>query len=155
MSLRSRTAPAPPRAARPPRAEAPTGCGSHAAFGGKTIPCGFLVSSSDSLSGAFVVTSKGIGQLDPDSNRLESTTPDTQTTPQIEAQKAMNTAMKSVIYRNIFTYGVARHNETFDAKTELAAMGAVPWEASGATEKAYAEIVSACEGCELVAFRKI
>lgn len=158
MSLRA-TAPTPPRAARPPRAEASTGCGGNVAFGGAVIPCGFLI-GTNSLADTFIVTSKSKGQLDVSGSRLVMAMPDTQTTNQIATMRAMNSSLKTSIYRNVFSYAVGIQTDDYDGQNELSAMGAVEWKPTMATEAAFDAVKAACVDaygvdCAVTAFRKL
>merc|ERR1712216_439567 len=108
----------------------------------------------------FVVTSKGKGQLDATGSRLVMATSDTQTTDQIATMRAMNSSLKTSIYRNVFTYAVGIQTEDYNGQNELSAMGAVEWTPTMATEAAFdavkAACVDACGGdCVVTAFRKL
>ena len=139
------------RPSEAPPLEAPpvttTGCGPSAAFGGAVIPCGVICcyGSSQTLASTYIITSRGMGELN-GSGRLVNRT----TNPPLGAAqvKMALSAVHPTKYGNVFSYEVIVQGEDFDPKVCMNDMGVEDWTDQMNTnellEGAYAEVHAAC-----------
>ena len=134
-----------------PPLEAPpvttTGCGPSAAFGGAVIPCGVICcyGSSQTLASTYIITSRGMGELNGSGMLVNRTT----NPPRGAAQVKMAlSAVHPTKYDNVFSYEILVQGEDFDPKVCMNDMGVEDWTDQMNTnellKEAYAEVHAAC-----------
>jgi hypothetical protein len=149
MSLRPSEAP-PLEAPPPPPLDAPvvatTGCGPSAAFGGAVIPCGVLCcyGSSQTLASAYIITSRGMGELNGSGMLVNRTSNPPRGATQV---KTALSAVHPTKYHNVYSYQILVQGEDFDPRVCMDDMGVEDWTGQmtgGGLDKAYAEVHAAC-----------